>query len=74
MPMARARTSGPCRRPVRSGDDVAEWTSSLPAVTGGPHPDPRWASFQRDNGRAVDVDMRRLVAGIPGRHVEATAR
>jgi len=27
-------------------------------------------SFQRDNGRSVDVQMRRLVAGISGRHVE----
>ena len=27
-------------------------------------------SFQRDHGRAVDIDMRRLVAGISGRHVE----
>ena len=27
-------------------------------------------SFQRRDGRGADLDMRRLVAGISGRHVE----
>ena len=36
---------------------------------GCPHPD-RIVSFQRHDGRGVDVEMRRLVAGVSGRHVE----
>jgi 2-polyprenyl-6-methoxyphenol hydroxylase-like FAD-dependent oxidoreductase len=49
--------------------DVAEWTGVLPAVM-----DARTrteiVSFQRGGGRGVDVEMRRLVAGVSGRHVE----
>ena len=36
---------------------------------GCPDPD-RIVSFQRHDGRGVDVEMRRLVAGLSGRHVE----
>jgi 2-polyprenyl-6-methoxyphenol hydroxylase-like FAD-dependent oxidoreductase len=36
---------------------------------GGSHAD-RIVSFQRDDGRGVDLQMRHLVAGISGRHVE----
>jgi hypothetical protein len=49
--------------------DVAEWTGVLPVVM-----DARTrteiVSFQRDNGRGVDVEISSLVAGISGRHVE----
>ena len=49
--------------------DVAEWIGVLPAVM-----DARTrteiVSFRRCGGRGVDVEMRRLVAGISGRHVE----
>jgi hypothetical protein len=49
--------------------DVAEWTGVLPAVMAA-RTQTEVVSFQRDHGRAVDIDMRQLVAGISGRHVE----
>ena len=69
MPLARVRTSGHAVDLFGPAMDVAEWTGVLPAVT-----DARTrteiVSFQRHDGRGVDVEMRRLVAGISGRHVE----
>jgi 2-polyprenyl-6-methoxyphenol hydroxylase-like FAD-dependent oxidoreductase len=69
MPLARVRTSGHAVDLFGPAMDVAEWTGVLPAVM-----DARTrteiVSFQRDGGRGVDVEMRRLVAGISGRHVE----
>jgi 2-polyprenyl-6-methoxyphenol hydroxylase-like FAD-dependent oxidoreductase len=69
MPLTRVRTSGHAVDLFGPAMDVAEWTGVLPAVM-----DARTrteiVSFQRDDGRGVDVEMRRLVAGISGRHVE----
>jgi 2-polyprenyl-6-methoxyphenol hydroxylase-like FAD-dependent oxidoreductase len=63
------RTSGHAVDLFGPAMDVAEWTGVLPAVM-----DARTrteiVSFQRQDGRGVDVEMRRLVAGISGRHVE----
>jgi 2-polyprenyl-6-methoxyphenol hydroxylase-like FAD-dependent oxidoreductase len=68
MPLARVRTSGHAVDLFGPAMDVAEWTGVLPAVM-----DARTrtdvVSFQH-NGRGVDVEMRRMVAGISGRHVE----
>ena len=67
MPLARVRTSGHAVDLFGPAMDVAEWTGVLPAVT-----DARTrteiVSFQRQTGRGADVEMRRLVAGISGRH------
>ena len=69
MPLARVRTSGHAVDLFGPAMDVADWTGVLPAVI-----DARTrteiVSFQRDNGRGVEIEMRRLVAGISGRHVE----
>ena len=69
MPLSRVRTSGQAVDLFGPAMDVAEWTGVLPAVT-----DARTrteiVSFQRQGGRGVDIEMRRLVAGISGRHVE----
>ena len=65
MPLARVRTSGHAVDLFGPAMDVAEWTGVLPAVM-----DARTrteiVSFQRDDGRGVDVEMRRLVAGHLG--------
>jgi 2-polyprenyl-6-methoxyphenol hydroxylase-like FAD-dependent oxidoreductase len=69
MPLARVRTSGHAVDLFGPAMDVVEWTGVLPAVM-----DARTrteiVSFQRHDGRGVDVEMRHLVAGIAGRHVE----
>ena len=69
MPLARVRTSGHAVDLFGPALDVAEWAGVLPAVT-----DARTrteiVSFQRDNGRDVEIEMRGLVAGASGRHVE----
>jgi 2-polyprenyl-6-methoxyphenol hydroxylase-like FAD-dependent oxidoreductase len=69
MPLTRVRTSGHAVDLFGPAMDVAEWAGVLPAVM-----DARTrteiVSFQRQDGRGVDVEMRRLVAGISGRHVE----
>ena len=69
MPLARVRTSGHAVDLFGPAMDVADWTGVLPAVM-----DARTrtgiVSFQRTNGRGVDIEMSRLVAGISGRHVE----
>jgi 2-polyprenyl-6-methoxyphenol hydroxylase-like FAD-dependent oxidoreductase len=69
MPLARARASGHAVDLFGPAMDVAEWTGVLPAVM-----DARTrtdiVSFQRHGGRGVDIEMRRMVAGISGRHVE----
>ena len=69
MPLARVRTSGHAVDLFGPAMDVVEWTGVLPAVM-----DARTrteiVSFQRHDGRSVDVEMRRMVAGISGRHVE----
>jgi 2-polyprenyl-6-methoxyphenol hydroxylase-like FAD-dependent oxidoreductase len=69
MPLARVRVSGHAVDLFGPAMDVAEWTGVLPAVM-----DARTrtdiVSFQRHGGRGVDIEMRRMVAGISGRHVE----
>ena len=69
MPLAQVRTSGHAVDLFGPAMDVAEWTGVLPAVM-----DARTrtevVSFQRRVGRGVDLEMRRLVAGASGRHVE----
>lgn len=69
MPLARVRTSGHAVDLFGPAMDVADWTGVLPAVL-----DARTRteiiSFQRDDGRGVDVQLRQLVAGISGQHVE----
>src|SRR5215216_3418448 len=69
MAFSRVRTSGHAVDLFGPAMDVAEWAGVLPAVM-----DARTrtevVSFQRQDGRGVDVEMRRLVAGISGRHVE----
>lgn len=69
MPLARVRTSGHAVDLFGPAMDVAEWTGVLPAVMAA-RTQTEVVSFQPDRGRAVDIDMRRLVAGISGRHVE----
>ena len=69
MPLARVRTSGHAVDLFGPAMDVAEWTGVLPEVM-----DARTrtdiVSFQNRADRSVDVEMRRLVAGMSGRHVE----
>src|SRR5215217_8260424 len=69
MPLARVRTSGHAVDLFGPAMDVADWIGVLPAVM-----DARTrteiVSFQRQDGRGIEVEMRRLVAGISGRHVE----
>lgn len=69
MPLTRVRTSGHAVDLFGPAVDVAEWAGVLPAVL-----DHRTrtevVSFQRSGGRPVDLEMRRLVAGVSGRHVE----
>jgi 2-polyprenyl-6-methoxyphenol hydroxylase-like FAD-dependent oxidoreductase len=69
MPLSRVRTSGHAVDLFGPALDVAEWTGVLPAVT-----DARTrteiVSFLRDHAPGVDVEMRSLVAGSSGRHVE----
>jgi 2-polyprenyl-6-methoxyphenol hydroxylase-like FAD-dependent oxidoreductase len=69
MPLAAVRTSGHAVDLFGPAVDVAEWTGVLPAVIEA-RTRTDIVSFQRDHGRGVDVEMRRLVAGISGRHVE----
>src|SRR5215213_1212225 len=69
MPVARVRTSGHAVDLFGPAMDVAEWTGVLQAVMEA-RTRTDVVSFQRHNGRGVDIEMRRLVAGISGRHVE----
>ena len=69
MPLEQVRTSGHAMDLFGPAMDVAEWTGVLPAVMDA-RTQTEIVSFQRHDGRAVDVEMRRLVAGISGRHVE----
>jgi hypothetical protein len=69
MRLSRVRTSGHAVDLFGPAMNVAEWTGVLPAVTAA-RTRTEIVSFQRSNGRGVDVGMRRLVAGISGRHVE----
>ena len=69
MPLTRVRTSGHAVDLFGPAMDVAEWTGVLPAVTEA-RTRTEIVSFQRAHGKGVDVEMRRLVAGISGRHVE----
>ena len=69
MPLSRVRTSGHAVDLFGPAMDVAEWTGVLPAVLEA-RTQTEVVSFQRDDGRGVDVDMSRLVAGIAGRHTE----
>lgn len=69
MPLAQVRTSGHAVDLFGPAMDVAEWTGVLPALTEA-RTRTDVVSFQRQDGRGVDLDMRRLVAGISGRHLE----
>ena len=69
MPLARVRTSGHAVDLFGPAVDVADWAGVLPAVTEA-RTRTDIVSFQRADGRGVDIEMRRLVAGISGRHVE----
>ncbi|HZA31926.1 MAG TPA: FAD-dependent monooxygenase [Propionibacteriaceae bacterium] len=69
MPLARLRTSGHAVDLFGPAMDVAEWMGVLPAVIEA-RTRTEVVSFQRHDGRGVDIEMRRLVAGISGRHVE----
>lgn len=69
MPLSQVRTSGHAVDLFGPAMDVAEWTGVLTELM-----DARTrteiVSFQSQNGRAVDVEMRRMVAGISGKHLE----
>jgi 2-polyprenyl-6-methoxyphenol hydroxylase-like FAD-dependent oxidoreductase len=69
MPLSRVRTSGHAVDLFGPAMDVVEWAGVLPAVM-----DARTrtevVSFQRAEGRGVDLNMKQLVAGISSRHVE----
>ena len=69
MPLARVRTSGHAVDLFGPAMDVTDWTGVLTAVMDA-RTRTETVSFQRPDGRAVDVQMRRLVGGISGRHVE----
>jgi 2-polyprenyl-6-methoxyphenol hydroxylase-like FAD-dependent oxidoreductase len=69
MPLARVRTSGHAVDLFGPAMDVAEWTGVLPAVMEA-RTRTEVVSFQRHDGRGIDIEMRRMVAGISGRHVE----
>jgi 2-polyprenyl-6-methoxyphenol hydroxylase-like FAD-dependent oxidoreductase len=69
MSLAEVRTSGHAVDLFGPAMDVAEWTGVLEAVTEA-RTRTEIVSFQRPGGRGVDIEMRRLVAGISGRHVE----
>jgi 2-polyprenyl-6-methoxyphenol hydroxylase-like FAD-dependent oxidoreductase len=69
MPLAWVRTSGHAVDLFGPAMDVAEWAGILPAVL-----DARTRTdlltFLPAGGRPVEVDLRRLVAGVSSRHVE----
>jgi 2-polyprenyl-6-methoxyphenol hydroxylase-like FAD-dependent oxidoreductase len=69
MSLERVRTSGHAVDLFGPAVDVSEWMGVLPAVTEA-RTRTEIVSFQRDTGRNVEVEMRKLVAGISGRHVE----
>ena len=69
MPLARVRTGGHAVDLFGPAMDVAEWTGILPALLAA-RTRTEIVSFQRTDGRSVDVEMRRLVAGDSGRHIE----
>src|SRR5215831_14451847 len=69
MPLERVRSSGHAVDLFGPAVDVAEWMGVLPAVTEA-RTRTEIVCFQRDGGRSVEVEMRKLVAGISGRHVE----
>ncbi len=69
MPLAEVRTSGHAVDLFGPAMDVAEWTGVLGEVTEA-RTRTEIVSFERDGGGAVDIEMRRMVAGISGRHVE----
>src|SRR4051794_28762167 len=69
MPLARVRTSGHAVDLFGPAMDVAEWMGVLPAVQEA-RTRTDIVSFATPTGRSVDVEMRRMVAGISGRHVE----
>src|SRR3954470_24696162 len=69
MPLPSVRTSGHAVDLFGPAIDVAEWMGVLPAVTEA-RTRTDVVSFQREGGRPVDIEMRSMVAGISGRHVE----
>jgi 2-polyprenyl-6-methoxyphenol hydroxylase-like FAD-dependent oxidoreductase len=69
MPLSRVRTGGHAVDLFGPALDVAEWTGVLPAVMEA-RTQTEVVSFQREDGRGVDLDMTRLVAGISHRHVD----
>lgn len=69
MPLVRVRTSGHAVDLFGPAMDVAEWTGVLPAVIDN-RTRTEIISFQRGDGRGVTVQLRDLIAGISGKHVE----
>lgn len=69
MPLSRVRTSGHAVDLFGPAMDVAEWAGVLPAVMAA-RTRTETVSFQRADGRGIDVSMSRLVVGISDRHVE----
>src|SRR5215218_1076704 len=69
MPLARVRTSGHAVDLFGPAMDGADWIGVLPAVRGA-CTRTEIGFFQRRGGRSVEVEMRRLVGGIPDRDVE----
>ena len=69
MPLARVRTSGHAVDLFGPAIDVAEWTGVLPAVVEA-RTRTEIMTFRSEGARPVDVDIRRLMAGISGKHVE----
>jgi len=69
MPLDRVRTSGHAVDLFGPAMDVAGWTGVLPAVVEA-RTRTDTLSFRRRDGREVDVQLDRLVAGISGKHVE----
>jgi 2-polyprenyl-6-methoxyphenol hydroxylase-like FAD-dependent oxidoreductase len=69
MPLSRVRSSGHAVDLFGPAVDVAEWIGVLPTVMEA-RTRTDLVSFQHAGGRGVDIEMRSMVAGISGRHVE----
>ena len=69
MPLARVRTGGHAVDLFGPAMDVAEWTGVLPAVMEA-RTRTEVLEFHRAGARPVAVDLRQLMAGISGKHVE----
>jgi 2-polyprenyl-6-methoxyphenol hydroxylase-like FAD-dependent oxidoreductase len=69
QPLARMGSGGHAVDLFGPAVDVAEWMGILPAVRAA-RTRTDLISFQRPGKRSIEVDLRRLVAGISDRHVE----